>query len=68
MAKYAETRWCDGCGVEITWAPVLLGNRICCGVTALPASSGKTIAGLRNRLYRSAITAEKSQRPELNLC
>jgi hypothetical protein len=32
MAKYAETRWCDGCGVEITWTPVLLGNRIYCCV------------------------------------
>jgi hypothetical protein len=23
--------WCDGCGVEITWAPVVVGNaHYCC--------------------------------------
>jgi hypothetical protein len=30
MANYADTRWCDGCGVEITWGPVRQGNRIYC--------------------------------------
>ena len=25
-----ETTWCDGCGVEITWGPVLDGNRTYC--------------------------------------
>lgn len=23
MARYLETNWCDGCGVEVTWAPVM---------------------------------------------
>jgi hypothetical protein len=25
-----ESRWCDGCGVEITWGPVVEGNWIYC--------------------------------------
>jgi hypothetical protein len=26
-----ETVWCDGCGTEVTWSPVLVGNRkYCC--------------------------------------
>jgi hypothetical protein len=27
--------WCDGCGVEVTWAPVLIeGRRFCCALCA----------------------------------
>ncbi len=25
-----DTVWCDGCGVEITWAPVKSGQRLYC--------------------------------------
>ena len=25
-----ETTWCDGCGVEITWGPVLVDKRTHC--------------------------------------
>jgi hypothetical protein len=31
MARYLDTIWCDGCGVEILWSPVLHGARdYCC--------------------------------------
>jgi len=26
MARLNETIWCDGCGVEIYWAPVIVGR------------------------------------------
>jgi len=30
-----HTLFCDGCGVEITWVPVLYGGRrYCCGLCA----------------------------------
>ena len=30
MALNDEMVWCDGCGVEITWSPVVIGKRIHC--------------------------------------
>ncbi len=31
MAKYLNTVWCDGCGVEILWSPVMAAAReYCC--------------------------------------
>lgn len=31
MTGIEETVWCDGCGVELTWAPVVVGkHRYCC--------------------------------------
>ncbi len=30
MTWYDEMTWCDGCGVEITWGPVLVDRRIYC--------------------------------------
>ncbi len=30
MTWYDEMTWCDGCGVEITWGPVLVEGRIFC--------------------------------------
>lgn len=31
MALFEEAIWCDGCGVEITWGPVVRGKRrYCC--------------------------------------
>ena len=31
MFKYEETLWCAGCGVEITWQPVIdAGDTYCC--------------------------------------
>jgi hypothetical protein len=31
VAWYEDTTWCDGCGVEITWGPVLAeGLTYCC--------------------------------------
>lgn len=31
MARYQDTIWCDGCGVEILWSPTIV-NRLdyCC--------------------------------------
>lgn len=32
MAWYADTLWCDGCGVEISWEPLEKGVLFfCCG-------------------------------------
>jgi hypothetical protein len=37
----AHTLFCDGCGVEITWAPVLLkGRRYCCALCARGGDCG----------------------------
>jgi len=30
MAWYADTFWCDGCGVEIRWEPIAKGQLIFC--------------------------------------
>ena len=31
MIRMDDTVWCSGCGVEITWGPVLAhGRRFCC--------------------------------------
>ena len=30
MAWYAETLWCDGCGVEIHWTPLEKGRQVFC--------------------------------------
>jgi hypothetical protein len=31
MTRYLDTIWCDGCGAEITWSPVVYGEReYCC--------------------------------------
>lgn len=31
MTRYRNTFWCDGCGVEIRWVPLLKGERhFCC--------------------------------------
>ncbi len=31
MVKIDDTLWCDGCGVEILWAPVIYDRRhYCC--------------------------------------
>ncbi len=30
MTWYEEITWCDGCGVEITWGPVLAEERTFC--------------------------------------
>lgn len=30
MALNDEMVWCDGCGVEITWGPIIVGERIHC--------------------------------------
>lgn len=33
MSSIEGTIWCDGCGVEITWAPISSGRwRYCCEV------------------------------------
>lgn len=41
---YPEQIWCDGCGVEILWSPVIVGNRDhCCQDCAdgLPCRCGE---------------------------
>ena len=30
MARYQDTLWCDGCGVEVTWGALVQGKRIYC--------------------------------------
>lgn len=31
MTRKDETIWCDGCGIEILWAPLIVGKRdYCC--------------------------------------
>lgn len=31
MVRIDETVWCVGCGVELTWSPVMVGkDRYCC--------------------------------------
>jgi hypothetical protein len=31
MVRIDETVWCAGCGVELTWGPVMVGkDRYCC--------------------------------------
>lgn len=31
MPSYNETIFCDGCGVEITWSPIIVGDhKFCC--------------------------------------
>lgn len=30
MVRYHDTLWCDGCGVEIRWKPVVQGQRSYC--------------------------------------
>lgn len=33
MVRIDDTLWCDGCGVEILWAPVIYDRRyFCCEV------------------------------------
>ncbi len=35
MDRVEHALWCDGCGVEMTWAPVLTeGRRYCCALCA----------------------------------
>jgi hypothetical protein len=30
MARYENTLWCDGCGVEILWEPLAIDDRTYC--------------------------------------
>ena len=30
MARYENTLWCDGCGVEILWEPLTIDGRTYC--------------------------------------
>lgn len=30
MPRIEETLFCDGCGVEVTWSPVVSGSQYCC--------------------------------------
>jgi hypothetical protein len=31
MTRYQDTIWCDGCGREISWSPIVAGTRhYCC--------------------------------------
>ncbi len=31
MSRFQETIWCDHCGAEITWVPIVVGNHhFCC--------------------------------------
>jgi hypothetical protein len=31
MTWYEEMTWCDGCGVEVTWGPIVIeGRSYCC--------------------------------------
>jgi hypothetical protein len=35
MVQYQETLWCDGCGSEIRWKPVLKDQRHYCCINCL---------------------------------
>ncbi|MFN2112027.1 MAG: hypothetical protein ACK2TT_02805 [Anaerolineales bacterium] len=35
MVRYRDTLWCDGCGVEITWKPVVKGQHSYCCMKCL---------------------------------
>ena len=46
MVRDRDTIWCDGCGVEFTWAPVLDKQFVyCCADchTGLPCQCGERI-------------------------
>jgi hypothetical protein len=30
MARYQDTVWCDGCGIEISWEPIEKGQLFFC--------------------------------------
>lgn len=32
MVRYRDTLWCDGCGVEIRWKPIIKDQRSYCCV------------------------------------
>jgi hypothetical protein len=43
MSRYLNTIWCDGCGAEITWSPVIKDHRdFCCDdcSSGLPCECG----------------------------
>lgn len=43
MSRYLNTVWCDGCGAEITWSPVITARRdFCCAdcSNGLPCECG----------------------------
>jgi hypothetical protein len=35
MVRYQDTLWCDGCGIEIRWKPVIKYDRTYCCQTCL---------------------------------
>lgn len=46
MTWYEDMTWCDGCGVEITWGPVLVEQRTyCCRECSLdiPCACGERL-------------------------
>ena len=30
MVRYKDTLWCDGCGIEIRWEPVVIDDLVYC--------------------------------------
>jgi hypothetical protein len=44
MSHYLDTVWCDGCGIEILWSPVVKGkSEYCCEdcMIGLPCRCGE---------------------------
>ena len=44
MTRYNDLVWCDGCGVEIVWPPLIVGERhYCCEdcLEGLPCMCGE---------------------------
>lgn len=35
MVRYRDTLWCDGCGVEIRWKPIVKDQRNYCCIRCL---------------------------------
>lgn len=57
MACYLDTVWCDGCGVEILWSPVIMRTHdYCCEncLTGLPCECGARQDGDDDRRDRAA--------------
>jgi hypothetical protein len=59
MPGIEENVWCDGCGTEITWAPVIEGKRrYCCqDQSGLPAAAAKRLeTDEERRIKKTSLT------------
>jgi len=62
MTRQYDTRWCNGCGVEILWAPLINDHRdYCCQdcLDGLPCTCGQRMDMDKGRRARSADFTEE---------